>query len=468
MNSETAQLRHGVIAAVTAYLLAYLVYAVAEQQALFADGAAVLLRAVGAQSVSSLDTNRIVADALFQWPVLAASRLGVTDLETLSYLLGVGYHYLVVVSLPIAWCLLPRERKALMLFPILSLLFGWMGSSFLAIHQANALALWFWPVFFAVLFRPAERGRDVLILIILALPMVGLYDTIVVLGPLLAAVAGWRWLREPAARHRWLWAALVLWFIVAAAISVGYILFPRSAGNRANFIWSLSNGAFLVGADGVNWPLALALLGAPLLALAAWRPAWLSASRWVWLPPFLLCALFVAFAPLVSLSTFSPVLQFYARAFAGFLPAGLAVLLLIGEARGWRPSEATRSSLLLVLSLIAVAQITWHIVATAQWAGYLTIFRATLAERPGLIAFESTPMAQPRIGRQVLLRLNWGWTNPWLSVVLAPGGRVSAIIANPGGRSAGTVDPTRATGLPPIAGVDYSSYVAALQGAAAN
>src|SRR5260221_7827198 len=99
MNSETAQLRHGVIAAVAAYLLAYLVYAIVEQQALFADGAAVLLRAVGAQGVSSLDANRIVADALFQWPVLAASRLGVTDLETLSYLLGVGYHYLVVVSL---------------------------------------------------------------------------------------------------------------------------------------------------------------------------------------------------------------------------------------------------------------------------------------------------------------------------------------------------------------------------------
>src|SRR5204862_359309 len=191
-------------------------------------------------------------------------------------------------------------------FPILSLLFGWMGSSFLAIHQANALALWFWPVFFAVLFQPAERGRDVVLLLVLALPMVGLYDTIVVLGPLLAAVAGCRWLR---------------------------------------------------------------------------------------------------------------------------LPAGLAILVLVGEARGWRPSEATRSSLLLVLSLIAVAQITWHFVATAQWAGYLAIFRATLAERPGLVAFESTPMAQPAIGNQVLLHLTWGWTNPWLSVALAPHGRVSAIIA---------------------------------------
>jgi len=470
MNSQTDPLRRGVVAAVAAYLLAYLVYAIAEQQALFADGAAVLLRAVSAQSVSSLDKNRIIADALFQWPVLVASWLGVTDLETLSYLLGVGYHYLVVVSLPIAWCLLPRERKALMLFPILSLLFGWMGSSFLAIHQANALALWFWPVFFAVLFQPAERARDVMLLIVLALPMVGLYDTIVVLGPLLAAVAGWRWLRQPAAPHRWVWVALAVWFIVAAAIALGFILFPRSAGNRANFIWSLSSGAFLVGADGssVNWPLALALLGVPLLVLAAWRPAWLSAARWVWLPPFLLFAVFVAFAPIVSPSTFLPVLRVYARAFAGFLPAGLAILVLVGEARGWQPSEATRSSLLLVLSLIAVAQITWHFVATAQWAGYLTIFRATLAERPGLIAFESTPMAKPTIGNQVLLRLSWGWTNPWLSVALAPQGRVSAIIATPGGRSAGTLDPTRATGLPPIAGVDYSDYVAALPGAAAN
>ena len=71
--------------------------------------------------------------------------------------------------------------------------------------------------------------------------------------------------------------------------------------------------------------------------------------------------------------------------------------------------------------------------------------------------------SRPAIGIQVLRRLTWGWTNPWLSVALAPRGQVAAIVANPGSASAGSFDPTRPMGLPPIAGVNYDAYIAALQ-----
>jgi hypothetical protein len=460
------RLRPGLGAGLCLYLLAHLVHAIVVRQALAADGAAVLLRVAGSRSLSSLDTNRIVADALLQWPVILASRLGVTDLRILADLLGIGQTYLVPLSLGLAWALLPRDRRELMLFPLLWLLLGWMASGFYGIHQANVAALLFWPVFIAVRFRPLDRWRDVALLAALALPMAALYDSIVVTGPLLAAVAAWRYRTQRDAAHRWVWAALVLWFLAAAAISLGFVLHPRNPFNRADFFWGLRTGAVLLDREhaAVNWPLAIALAGLPLLGLAAWRPALLLAGRRVWLPAYLLFCGFAALAPVLSPSTFSTVPQFQARSITSLLPAGLAILLLLAAARRWRPAGDTARLLALILPIMAAAEITWQSAATAQWAGYLKVFRATLAANRGPVAFESTPLAERTIGIQALRAQVWGWTNPWLSIALAPGGHVAAIVSNAEGRSAGSIDPTRAAGLPPIAGVEYGEYVAALGG----
>src|SRR5262249_51010432 len=178
-----------------------------------------------------------------------------------------------------------------------------------------------------------------------------------------------------------------------------FTLHPRNPNNRANFLWALETGAFLQGSgwSQINWPLLLASAGAPLLILAAWRPGAMKAALPCWLPPLALLAAFVALAPLVSPSTFAPGLQFMARSFAGLLPALLAALLLLAIGLDWRPDAAGRRILTIILSVMAAAQITWHVVATTQWAGYLAMFRATLAEGTGLVAVESTRLAEAAI-----------------------------------------------------------------------
>ena len=153
------------------------------------------------------------------------------------------------------------------------------------------------------------------------------------------------------------------------------------------------------------------------------------------------------------------------------LPAGFGLMLLVAAARGGRLTSDWLRLARPLLAITAVAQLTWQVCATAQWAGYLDVFRATLAGGHGLIAVETTPLAAERIGLQVVSRQSFGWTTAWLSLDLAPGGRVSAIVDNPGHATPGTsaparpspsFDPTRADGLPPVAGLDYADYLTAL------
>jgi hypothetical protein len=49
-----------------------------------------------------------------------------------------------------------------------------------------------------------------------------------------------------------------------------------------------------------------------------------------------------------------------------------------------------------------------------------------------------------------------------MSIVLAPGGRVGAIVGNPDPDGWEPFDPRRPAEIPRIAGVDYEPYVAAL------
>jgi hypothetical protein len=116
-----------------------------------------------------------------------------------------------------------------------------------------------------------------------------------------------------------------------------------------------------------------------------------------------------------------------------------------------------------LLIVLAVAQTTWHLAATAQWLGYTRVFREELQRQPGFVPFETTALSRERVGVQALRGLTWNYTNPYMSIALAPAGSVSSIIGVPQG--AGQLfDPRDPKVLPRLTriGVDYSAYVQAL------
>jgi len=450
-----------VAASLALYLIAFIVYMVVAQRGLVADAPWYVVRIVLKQGFNFEEPGRRAAELLYQWPVVLAARLGVTDLPTLGRLYAVGCTWLVFATVIVSWALLPAARKPLLFFPVLTILVAWLASCYASMVETHALVLWFWPVLFALLFRRLERWRDLLVVVGLSLPMAVLYPTVVLLAPVLAGVALWRWRRRARERFGAAWIALSIWFVLVTALAAFLIIAPRDSGNRDGFLAQIRSLAFLyVRGAGVNWPLALALAALPLLLFCASRPE--AAKRWVllWLPPYLLFAAFTALAPVVAVSSFAPNLQHAARAWEA--PAvALLLLPLFAHLSGRLRLDGTgRRLVLLVAAILAVGQITWQIAATAQWAGRLSLFRDVVASGSGLMPVDETPLAQRRIGLQAVKPLEWRWTNPLLSIMLAPGGQVAAIVAAPPGWQ--PFDPSQPAALPPVPGIDYSRYRQAL------
>jgi hypothetical protein len=445
------------------YFTAFVVYMVVAQRGLVADAPYYIVNIATKRGFVFEEPGRRAAEILYQWPVVLAVRLSVTDLPLLGRLYAVGCIYLVFASVIVCWALLPAARKPLILFPVLTIFVAWLTSCYASMVETHALVLWFWPVMFALLFHGVERRRDVILVFGLSLPMMALYPTVVLLAPALAGVATWRWRRRPADRHGWAWIALAIWFVLVTAVSAYLIVHPRDISNRNGFLDQINSLAFLVvRGEGVNWPLALALVAMPLLLLCAWRPQTVQRGIALWLPPYLLFAIFTALAPVVDLSSFAPNLQHAARAWEA--PAVVLLLLpLFAHLSGHlRLDGPGRRLALLVLAILAVGQITWQVATTAQWSGRLSLFRAVLAGGSGLIPIEKTPLVARQIGLQAVAPLGWAWTDPLLSIVLAPGGKVAAIISAPKPVVWQPFDPSRADALPQVPGVDYTRYREAL------
>ena len=54
--------------------------------------------------------------------------------------------------------------------------------------------------------------------------------------------------------------------------------------------------------------------------------------------------------------------------------------------------------------------------------------RTVLASHEGRVAWDDAVASLPRDERWLLVRLSWGWTNPIMSFVLSPQGRVTSVI----------------------------------------
>lgn len=445
------------------YFTAFVIYAIGAERGLVADAPYYVVNIAAKRGFSFEEPGRRAAEILYQWPVVLAVRLGVTDLPRLGRFYAVGCAYLVFLSLIACWSLLPAARKPLILFPVLTIFLGWLASCYASMVEVHALVFWFWPVLFALLFRSLERHRDVILVLGLSLPMMLLYPTVVLLAPALAGVALQRWRARPADRHGWAWLVLAIWFVLVTAVAAYLIVKPHDVPNRDTFLHQLEALAFLAAPDqGVNWPLALALVAMPLLLLCAWRPQMLQRWLTLWLLPFLLFALFTALSPVVALSSFAPNLQHAARAWESVAVALLLPPLYAHLSGRLNLAGAGRRLAFVVIAILAVAQITWQVATTAQWSGRLALLRTVLASRSGLIPIEETPLILQRIGLQALAPLGWSWTDPLLSIVLAPGGKVSAIVTAPKPIGWQPFDPAQPEALPKVPGIDYTRYLDAL------
>src|SRR6185295_15353915 len=92
-------------------------------------------------------------------------------------------------------------------------------------------------------------------------------------------------------------------------------------------------------------------------------------------------------------------------------------------------------------------------------------FRREVATHEGLVPFEQSVLSQRFVGGRPVSVMNTTWNMPAMSIILAPHGRVQAMIRNPDPEKWQPFRPEHPEKLPDFSryGITFEAYAAALK-----
>jgi hypothetical protein len=361
---------------------------------LFWDGSSFLVNILELGQVHDFYTARAHVDWLTQLPVLLLSKLGVRD----TRLLAMAYSAtLFGVPAALYHVALARVRADGVLLGIVIAVIAtvWLPTSFFSAGEYN-VAYAAAVLAMAVIVTPGDRRLgDAVLLCLLGLLCVRSYETMVYLGPLLAAAIA-RSLRkggEPGARVLSAVAAVAFLgaAVVAAVAIVDYWSHPHFIKVRSMSFDFWQNLQFVIPVAG----LAIAA------AIAALRPASLRGSA----PPLVIAitAAALALSPwyrvLDEHSILYPPAHYLARQAAGFLLAVLLACMWLHVA--WRqPPEVftvlrlpeVSRRLVLAMTALMLAAAVPDVALTGLWSDYLGRLRNLVDTREGIIRAADLPL----------------------------------------------------------------------------
>ena len=409
---------------------------------------------------------RRVVEWIRQTPVVVAMLSGGFDLASLTTIFSFSLALAPLAGTALCWFLLPAGQKWFFVFPLLDFCAGSLGAMATPFQEGPAAAAIFWPIFLFVLFR-VRSPRTVDIALLLSVLTFVLHEAILFLGPILAITAWMRARDLPSRADRVLLRTAGVSFLAAALIQVDFIANSRYVGHGAGYVRGLFSGAWIVddtGAFNLSAALgvaALAVVG--VLALCASRRRGPSRRFGAIGVCGFAAAAAAALAYLWSADRMLDVMpQFRARNNALLLSFPLALAALV--ALKW-PAKVSfpvvRLSAALCVVLAAVAAL-WQFNSVLQWSRALGAFRAVLAESSGFVewadALDRMPPDRRRVARLVLFE----WTASPMSLVLAPKGRVRAIVGTTASTEYRAFDPLDPAKLPRSRYWDITPYLAAL------
>ena len=420
-------------------LLAALVVSLAaalELRGLYADGVGYLFYMIKNEGFALFEPSRLSVQILQQWPTVMGMASGIHDAATLSVILCSSLQLLPLALVIACYLVLPKDRKNWFFFPLLHYLAGSMGAAFPSIVEGPVATAYFWLVLYSILFRTETRSSLALVAL-LALPLAYAHEVMIFLAPILALAAVWRASLVESTWQRIGFWLLDSWFAVVVGVQIGFVLNPRDPGNRASFINNFIGLNWLIDSGDINVSVALGIL-AILSLLVIWlmlligrESTWVKVCSLLVTAAFGLVVLLVLTRTLNSIHLFRPWMQFAARNHSAFVSAPLALLALTSLRRPRLQTIWATATNQIILLFLTVGVLGWHAVVTSYWADYLTTYREMLESHQGLVSYEEMVSSLPQKQHERFEKMTWGWTNPLLSLILSPQGKVSTMIANP-------------------------------------
>ena len=397
MTSVSAAPPPAAYRSVALLLWALAVNATIASRGLFWDGSPFLANILDLGQVHDFYTARAHVDWMTQLPLLLLSELGVRDTRLLAMVYSAA-----LFGLPtgLYHAALARVKgDAVLLGVVIAVIAAvYLPTSFFIIGEYNTT---YAAVVFAmaVALTPGSRRLgDAVLLCLLGLLSVRSYETMVYLGPLVAAAIVWSMRREGDPWVRGLAAVAALAFAAAGVVAlvaiVDYWNHPHFLKVRAMTFDFWQNQQFVIPIIALAISAAVALL----------RPSWLQGSG----PPLVIgiAAVALALTPWYRLvyehSILYPPAHYLARQAAGVVLAVLLGCMWLHVAWQRRPPEvfavlrlpAVSRRLVLAMTALLLAAAVPDVVLTGLWSDYLARMRTLVDTREGAIRARDLPLLE--------------------------------------------------------------------------
>lgn len=397
---------------------------------LFVDGSAFLLQIVEQEAFFRFYPPRVYAMIAAQIPVVTAVTLGVTDLHLLARLLSLGLFALPTIFYHLA--LHRAKDDAVMLATVIAAIaVVFMTTTFFIIGEYNTL--YAMTLLMAVRLATADRltAGDGLVLAAVALMATRTYETMIYLGPLLAAMILWTVHRAPKRPivATALYLAAAVFCLHGMMVAIDSVVRPFSA-EHLDETWETAVNFW----QNMQFDLAF---GAALVVVV-WglsKPDDLAKAR-----PYLWAGVLLAVLALSPLLALTDTLvrplaksQYVARTASGVVIATMVLFIWVRHT-DWaaslrvfgilrRPDAARR--FLAFAGVMLLATVPSDLILTSQWSAYLDALRTAGRSQGGVIAFEDTQLSRRP---HLLLVENWALSSQSLAM---RAGRNDGIVAPP-------------------------------------
>ena len=452
------------------FFAAWIIVALAANFCLYADGAHEFLRVLEAQNFVPLWWSRHFSYYIYQFPLLVAIKLGVTDFGILRFAYGLGCFLPWPLALFMCW----RISPANFWIAAAGCAAGYLNGAYMPVGQHCVTHAMFWPALFVLLFSRRLTFWSAVILLAMAEGLQFGYESQTFLSLPLLGLSLWRAVQSRKAGQLAAWAI----FLVAAVLfftsilnGIYSLLMPEVPANfqafKSGTLAMLWNPGWTVGWTALIGILAVLVCGSEKL----WRALGGLTGFCLGVAAVLLWGSW----PVLSPNSLDTGLQYDHRSMNLLVPMALLPLAWIAAFRPhWLRGHCARLKSL--AAVLLMAQSLWHLSCAGLWYRDTLAMREVLVTKYGIYPLAYTSLEKHgMLGRQfrkdaVGGRFDWSW--PCLSIALSPKKQIGCllcpeIIMNPALRVQCWLpfDPFQPATLPKLEryGIDYSVYCAILK-----
>jgi hypothetical protein len=386
------------------------------------DGAYYLLAVATRGQLQLWEPARHSVQFLQQVFAFAGEAFGEHDLWTLGILFSLATVGWPIVLSTLCWFVLPRGQKSWIAGPLLNLVFAIPATSFIGIGEGIIASCLLWLAFLLVTFRMEKPAGAFAAVVGVGVCTLAHETAVICLAAIAFAAALQARRKTGICRAMAVVAALL--GLAGAAYMLRWAVAPRSAIARGDFLFGLL-GRFIGTLGAPNIPALASLVAAAAILVALLRPRLARAAAAVAVFCLICLFAFLWFAPDEAIS---PSRYFAARGLPVALTTILMLVFVYLQRTARTPARFATGPVLLIVLALAAAQSAGQLAVTRAWSGYVAALHSLVTTDTGAIPHAAAMAALDPAGSRFRRELLEHWSVEPLSILLAPGGHVQAVV----------------------------------------